>query len=415
MAVKKNQYDFNYNGSDTSQQQAQQTQQQPTYKYDVNAAPKAPQYYDNSGSNVNGVSQGTMDRMNTKFQTSTNYDNAMAYTQDLLSKLNSGKTSYSDKLNSLIDDYTNKGKFNYNADKDTLWQGYLGSAMANGNTAMQDSMGQAAALTGGYGSSYSQQVGQSAYNKYLDDAYAKLPEFYNMAQNAYNQEDQRQLNNINLLNTQDSNEYSRNQNAYTANAQNAQNMYSQEYNQYLNDVQNAQNMASMQNSDWWNQTNYDWNKQRADVQDNQWQKDFDFNQDRANVQDSQWNQQFDYQKGRDAVADSQWDKTYNLQQISAANSAKSASSKATQEDYSVLRKSGSYNVCKDALANKYNGNEKAYNYLEQAVENGSLGEDEAYFIMQDLGIMSPSQSAAVGASIVGNNNNLGSRRIDMLR
>ena len=60
--------------------------------------------------------------------------------------------------------------------------------MQQGKLAMRDSMGKAAALTGGYGSTYSQQVGQQTYDAYLKDLSAIIPELYGQAYDQYQDE-----------------------------------------------------------------------------------------------------------------------------------------------------------------------------------------------------------------------------------
>ena len=47
--------------------------------------------------------------------------------------------------------------------------------MQQGKQAMQDTMGQAAALTGGYGSTYGQAVGQQQYDAYLQNLNDEVP------------------------------------------------------------------------------------------------------------------------------------------------------------------------------------------------------------------------------------------------
>lgn len=73
--------------------------------------------------------------------------------------------------------------FNYDYRDDPSYQQYRQQYVRNGQLAMQDTMGQAAGLTGGYGSSYSQNVGQQAYQGYMNQLNAVVPELY---QNAYN-------------------------------------------------------------------------------------------------------------------------------------------------------------------------------------------------------------------------------------
>ena len=60
-----------------------------------------------------------------------------------------------------------------------------------GKQAMKDSMGQTAALTGGYGNSYGSAVGQQQYDAYLQRLNDVLPELYGQAYNQYNAEGDR--------------------------------------------------------------------------------------------------------------------------------------------------------------------------------------------------------------------------------
>ena len=53
-----------------------------------------------------------------------------------------------------------------------------------------DVMGQAAAMNGGYGSSYGDTVGHQAYQGYLQQLNDRVPELYQLALNQYNQEKQ---------------------------------------------------------------------------------------------------------------------------------------------------------------------------------------------------------------------------------
>ena len=73
---------------------------------------------------------------------------------------------------------------------DPLYQQYRQSYVQLGQNAMRDTMGQAAALTGGYGSSYAQSVGQQQYDAYLRRLADVLPETYGMALDAWKAEGQ---------------------------------------------------------------------------------------------------------------------------------------------------------------------------------------------------------------------------------
>ena len=66
-----------------------------------------------------------------------------------------------------LDAYLNRGDFQFDVNADALYQQYKDHYTQPGKTAMQDTVGKAAALTGGYGSSYAQTVGQQAYQAHL--------------------------------------------------------------------------------------------------------------------------------------------------------------------------------------------------------------------------------------------------------
>lgn len=78
--------------------------------------------------------------------------------------------------------------FSYDLNGDALYQMYQEQYMSQGKLAMQDAMGQAAALTGGYGNSYAQSVGQRAYQDYLGELNGVIPELYQMAYDRYAKE-----------------------------------------------------------------------------------------------------------------------------------------------------------------------------------------------------------------------------------
>lgn len=62
---------------------------------------------------------------------------------------------------------TGRGPFRYSLDGDALYRQYRDRYLENARRSMRDTMGQAAALTGGYGSSYAQGAGQQAYDETL--------------------------------------------------------------------------------------------------------------------------------------------------------------------------------------------------------------------------------------------------------
>ena len=166
------------------------------------------------------------------FKPSAAYTQAMAYTNGLLEKINSGKTSYTDKINAIMGQIENREKFSYDFNTDPLFQNALQGAMSAGATAMQDTMGQASALTGGYGSSYATSAANQTYNQFVKGAYDALPDYYNLAKSAYDQEGQELYDRLGMYRTADDTEYSRLGNAYALNLANAESIYGKEYNNY---------------------------------------------------------------------------------------------------------------------------------------------------------------------------------------
>lgn len=83
---------------------------------------------------------------------------------------------------------TGRPAFGYDPASDPVYNSYAQSYQRRGRLAMRDTMGQAAALTGGYGSSYAQSVGQQQYDSYLQSLGEALPELYGMAWQRYNAE-----------------------------------------------------------------------------------------------------------------------------------------------------------------------------------------------------------------------------------
>lgn len=117
--------------------------------------------------------------------------------------------SYSQQLKDLYDKIMGREKFRYDAANDPLYQQYRQMYVQQGRQAMADTMGQAAGLTGGYGSTYSQAAGQQQYDAYLQKLNEVVPELYAQARQAYNDEGDRMLQQYQLTGDLRDDEYSR--------------------------------------------------------------------------------------------------------------------------------------------------------------------------------------------------------------
>lgn len=202
--------------------------------------------------------------------------------------------TWTESLNDTINQILNREKFSYDLNGDMLYQQYADQYTTKGKLAMMDTMGQAAALTGGYGSSYGQSVGQQAYQGYLQQLNEVVPELYGMAMDQYNQEGQNLYNQAGLMAQMDEQEYGR---------------YQDKLSQYYTDLnyltENARYMSETEYQKALDDFNIKYGAYRDEVSDSQWQATFD-----EGVR--QYDQNFNYQKDRDAVADDHWNKNYDL-------------------------------------------------------------------------------------------------------
>lgn len=94
-------------------------------------------------------------------------------------------TDYNGQIASLYERIVNRPAFRYDPGTDPLYQSYRTRMVTEGSRAMRDTMGQAAALTGGYGSSYAESVGQQQYGLYLEKLGQAMPELYKAAYERY--------------------------------------------------------------------------------------------------------------------------------------------------------------------------------------------------------------------------------------
>ena len=115
--------------------------------------------------------------------------------QKALAKLEAArkeKPVYADTYGAQVKDLqsrlTNRSPFTYSIDTDALFRQYRDRYQSLGRRAMEDTMGQAQAMTGGYGNSWAQTVGQQSYQTYLGELGQIAPKLYEQALERYKQE-----------------------------------------------------------------------------------------------------------------------------------------------------------------------------------------------------------------------------------
>ena len=128
---------------------------------------------------------------------------------NLANKMNPYQSQWQTQLDDTMQKIMNREKFSYDLNGDALWKTYKDQYQTGGKMAMMDTMGQAAALTGGYGNSYAQGVGQQSYQGYMQGLNDKIPELYQMALDSYNREGDELLQQYSLMADRESTDYGR--------------------------------------------------------------------------------------------------------------------------------------------------------------------------------------------------------------
>ena len=168
------------------------------------------------------------------------YQSALASLQAANKNMPQYAGTYDGQLKELYDQIVNRDKFSYDINSDMLYQQYANQYAQNGKLAMMDSMGQAAALNGGYGSSYGQAVGQQIYNAYLQQLSDIVPDLYAQAYDQYNAEGDKLMQQYAMMGDLANDEYAKYQDAYNRWAnerayaqEQADNAYNRGYNEHL--------------------------------------------------------------------------------------------------------------------------------------------------------------------------------------
>ena len=96
-----------------------------------------------------------------------------------------GASPYAAQLNALYDQIVNRKPFRFDLANDPLYRQAAEQYTLTGRQAMADTMGRAAALTGGYGNSFAQAAGNQQYQQYLTQLNAMTPEIWDRQYQAY--------------------------------------------------------------------------------------------------------------------------------------------------------------------------------------------------------------------------------------
>lgn len=198
---------------------------------------------------------------------------------------------YGQQMQDALDAIKNRKKFSYDLNSDALYQQYKDKYVQQGKQAMQDTMGQAAALTGGYASTYGQAVGQQQYDAYLQNLNDVVPELYQLALSRYQMEGDNLKTQYSLLADQ----------------------YQQEYGQYrdkVGDWQTERNFLSgrydsERNLDygmWGDARDFAYTDYRNGIADEQWRRQYEESVRQFNEQMALSREQFAWQQAQAQAA-----------------------------------------------------------------------------------------------------------------
>ena len=205
---------------------------------------------------VSGYTQGKLNGLEGGYTPGSTVQQAQAYLNQVQSRRpGSYESQWDGELTELYNRIANRKPFSYDLGTDPVYQQYREQYQRQGRLAMQDTMGQAAALTGGYGSTYGEQVGQQAYNAYLQNLNDIVPDLYNAAYNRYRDEGTDLYNQYGLLSDRENQAYNRYRdtvNDYYSDLSDARSAYdsaySRDYNQWSDQLSYWSQKAANENS-----------------------------------------------------------------------------------------------------------------------------------------------------------------------
>lgn len=178
------------------------------------------------------------------------------------------KTSkYGNVSEQLLDQYLNRGKFDFNIDHSKLYQQYKDQYTKNANKAMKDTVAQSAAMTGGYANSWGQTAGQQVYQDYMTELDNIIPTIQEQAFNQYVAEGNELLGKYNAAQGQYNSEYDKWYGMLGYLSDKANSAYNKDYGEYSDNLNRELTLADMANADYWQ-------KDSADFRD----KEFSYNQ-----------------------------------------------------------------------------------------------------------------------------------------
>lgn len=114
---------------------------------------------------------------------------------------------YQSQIDALTAQILGREAFSYDPETDPAYQQYKESYTRGGERAMQDTLAQMAARTGGLASSYANSVSQQTYDNYMAALADKVPELRQLAYSMYQDEGNNLRDNLSMLASLEQGEY----------------------------------------------------------------------------------------------------------------------------------------------------------------------------------------------------------------
>ena len=239
-----------------------------------------------SSTSISGVPADTMTQLqNMDYTPSQNVLDAYNKLQEQAGTKPSPYVSqWSDQLEELYNQIVSRGKegFDYDLNGDSLWQQYKDQYVNLGRRAMEDTMGNAASLTGGYGNSYASTAGNQAYQQYLTQLTNMIPELEGRAYERWRDQGEDLYNQYGLVADRENQDYGRwndDFNRWMNERNYLTDMYNDERNFDYGSSSDSYNrlmaLANMQNQDYWQNISNQFAEREMKLKEDQlaWQKD----------------------------------------------------------------------------------------------------------------------------------------------
>lgn len=271
------------------------------------------------------------------------------------------ESKYTDMIDDILDSIVNRPKFEYGTEElnaDPLYQMYADSYKRNAQLAMRDTMANATALSGGYGTSYAQSVGQQAYDATMAGLNDRALDFYDRAYGRYQDDLQDLYNQMGVVTGLDATDYNRYRdevNDYFTNRDYYNNRYNQEYG-------------------------YDYGKYQDQLAMQQWAEEYAWQQAQAEQEQANWEAEMAFQREQ-----FEWQKQ---KAASSRSGGRSSGGKSSGEKKNEVRNGflpWTAKIASDLDSGKITQGQ-AYERIMEEGDKMGITEQEAYQALREAGV-----------------------------